>query len=85
MDNDTNGGEVEITSTDLLDCLIAILERLATGKKHDPSWMRPIPLTRDERRSDFCEANAIIEELRKRSNGQAQPPTAERERGGLAD
>ena len=59
---------MEITSTDLFDRLTAILARLATGKKHDPSWIRPVALTYEERKSDYYEAEAIIEELRKRSN-----------------
>ena len=61
---------MEITSTDLFDRLTAILSRLGNGKKHDPSWMRPVALTYEERRSDYYEAEAIIEELRKRSSKQ---------------
>lgn len=59
---------VEITSTDLFDRLTAILVRLAEGKKHDPSWIRPMPLTYEDRKSDYYQAKAIIAELRKRSN-----------------
>ena len=67
----TSGG-MEITSTDLFDRLMAIVSRLAIGMKHDPSWIRPVALTRDERKSDYYEAEAIIEELRKRSNTEGQ-------------
>lgn len=59
---------MEITSTDLFDRLTTILARLAEGKKHDPSWMRPMALTYEERKSDYYEAEAILTELRKRSN-----------------
>ena len=57
-----------IDSGDLFDRLTAILSRLATGKKYDPSWIRPVALTYEERKSDYYEAEAIINELRKRSN-----------------
>lgn len=63
-----------IDSSALFDRLAAILAQLSVGKKHDPSWMRPIPLTHDERRSDYLEAEAIIEELRKRSNARVETP-----------
>jgi hypothetical protein len=62
------GERMEITSTDLFDLLAEILVRLATGKKHDSSWFRPVALTYEERKSNYYEAKAIIEELRKRSN-----------------
>ena len=73
MDIDNTVGGVAIESTHLFDRLTAILARLATGKKHDPSWMRPLALTYEERKSDYYEAEAIIEELRKRLNDSGQP------------
>jgi hypothetical protein len=49
---------------DRYDMLTEILSRLADGKKHDPSWIRPIPLSQDERKRDYAEAIAIIAALR---------------------
>ena len=63
---------MEITSTDLFDRLTEILSLLATCKKRDPSWMRPAALTYEDRKSDYYESEAIIQELRKRSNAESE-------------
>jgi len=60
-----------IDSSDLLDRLKSILGRLAYGRKSDPSWARSMPLTISDRKRDYDDASAIIDELHKRSNAQS--------------
>ena len=48
----------------LLDRLTECVLHLATCKKHDPSWMRPMKLTQEKLKFEYDEAMAIIEELR---------------------
>ena len=60
------GFESKITSEDLLERLELIVDKLMTGQRYDPSWIRPMPLTRKEREAERDEAYTIIAVLRGR-------------------
>jgi hypothetical protein len=49
--------------SELADRLIQILGNLANGFKTDPSWMRPMPLTRKERGALFLEGIELVRTL----------------------
>jgi len=64
----TQPEEKSTCTDDLFEQLIGIIACLANGTKHDPSWMSPVRLTFEERKSLFCDTKHIIDELRKLAN-----------------